>query len=90
MAYRVKKENAYLYKQGEKRLLNPKTLTLLLIKVLNSIIEDAIYEDVYTICSSYMVAATTKRKKDAIILTWLQVRNKGGWNFSDQSRPKVY
>ena len=27
---------------------------------------------IYTICSGYLVAATTKRKKDALLLTWLQ------------------
>lgn len=60
-------------KQNEKKLLDHwSSHSSLQNKVLNSIIEDAIYEDVYTICSSYMVAATTKRKKDAIILTWLQ------------------
>ena len=41
-------------------------------KVLGSIMEDALYEVIYTTCSSYMVAATAKKKKDALLLTWLQ------------------
>ena len=27
---------------------------------------------IYTICSGYLVSATAKRKKDALLLTWLQ------------------
>ena len=34
--------------------------------------EDALYEMIYTVCSGYLVAATAKRKKDALLLTWLQ------------------
>ena len=41
-------------------------------KVLEDILEDGLYEVIYTVCSGYLVAATAKRKQDALLLTWLQ------------------
>ena len=34
--------------------------------------EDALHEPVYTICSTYMVTANAKKKKDQAVLAWLQ------------------
>lgn len=60
-------------KQNERKVLQCwNDSSKLQTKVLGSIVEDALYENIYTICSSYMVAATAKKKKDALLLTWLQ------------------
>ena len=41
-------------------------------KILGDLLEDGLHEQIYTICSSYMVSATAKRKKDMLMLSWLQ------------------
>ena len=41
-------------------------------KVLSELLEDGLHELIYTICSSYMVSATAKKKKDILLLSWLQ------------------
>ena len=41
-------------------------------KILSELLEDALHEQIYTVCSSYMVAATAKKKKDILLLSWLQ------------------
>ena len=43
--------------------------------MLTDLLEDALYEDIYTVCNTYMVTATTKHRQDIKLLTWLQASN---------------